>query len=184
MNKIARFKKVSYQQFKKDWLNTHRGFDPNTNDTDKYIHLIYNKVEIPTRATYGSAGYDFVSPIDFILNPNETIKIPTGIRVQIRQGWFLTIVPRSSLGFKYRLQLDNTCGIVDSDYYHAQNEGHIFIKLTNDNRQNKGLNIKAGDHIVQGIFLPFGITIDDNKTTKQVRTGGFGSTNKTKSFNI
>ena len=131
-------------------------------------------IKLPKRATKGSAGYDFFSPIDFELQPGETIKFPTGIRCLIDEGWFLAIVPRSGLGFKYRLQLDNTIGIIDSDYSHSNNEGHIFMKLTNDSKENKTLSIKKGTAIAQGIFLPYGITYDDN--ADGIRNGGFGST--------
>ena len=90
------------------------------------------------------------------------------------EGWALLLFPRSGLGFKYRLQLDNTVGVVDSDYYDADNEGHIFIKLTNDSREGRVLSLKAGEAFAQGIFLPFGITKED--TANAGRTGGFGST--------
>ena len=88
------------------------------------------------------------------------------------------LFPRSSLGFKYRLQLNNTVGIIDSDYYFADNEGHIFVKLTNDSRQGKTVRIARGQGVVQGIFVPFGITEDDDCTEQ--RTGGFGSTDNRK----
>jgi dUTP pyrophosphatase len=104
----------------------------------------------------------------------QTIKIATGIRVQIEQGWVLQIYPRSSLGFKYRLRLDNTVGIIDSDYFYADNEGHIFIKITNDSNEGKTLSLKKGDGFAQGVFLPYGVTSDDE--TAAVRNGGFGST--------
>lgn len=132
-------------------------------------------VSLPVRATSGSAGYDFVSPISFELAAGESIKVPTGIRVNIREGWWLAIVPRSSLGFKYRMQLDNTVGVVDSDYYHSDNEGHIFVKITNDSRDGKSLVVNAGDKFAQAIFLPYGITYDD--AASGIRNGGFGSTN-------
>ena len=86
----------------------------------------------------------------------------------------LQIFPRSSLGFKFRLQLDNTVGIIDSDYYFAKNQGHIMIKITNNSKENKTVEIKAGEAFAQGVFIPFGITVDDNATEQ--RTGGFGST--------
>ena len=86
----------------------------------------------------------------------------------------LQVYPRSGLGFKYRLQMDNTVGIIDSDYFTAKNEGHIFIKMTNCNRQGKSLSISAGEGFAQGIFLPFGITEDDDADGE--RQGGFGST--------
>ena len=111
-----------------------------------------------------------------LLRPGETAKIPTGIRARIADGWFLAIFPRSGLGFKYRLQLNNTVGVVDSDYYRSDNEGHIFVKITNDSKEGKILELPAGSGFAQGIFLPFGITEDDE--AEGVRNGGFGSTGK------
>lgn len=162
----AKFDKVSFEQFKQGM--------------DDYSHLdlqsVYDALKLPKRATKGSAGYDFFSPISFTLNPGETIKIPTGIRCEMNPSWVLMIYPRSGLGFKYRLQLNNTVGIIDSDYYYSDNEGHIFIKLTNDSNENKSLSIKAGEGIAQGIFMTYGLTIDDDAT--DIRNGGFGSTTK------
>lgn len=86
------------------------------------------------------------------------------------------IFPRSGLGFKYRLQLNNTVGIIDEDYFYSDNEGHIFIKITNDSNEGKMLQIKAGESFAQGIFVPFGITMGDE--CNGVRNGGFGSTSK------
>lgn len=168
MEKIALFKKVSENQFVKDYIDSFSSFGK------EKIKQLYEDIKLPCRATIGSAGYDIFSPFDFILNPGETIKIPTGIKVQINQGWFLAIFPRSGLGFKYRLQLNNTVGIIDSDYINSNNEGHIFLKITNDSNENKILNIKQGEGIAQGIFMQFGICDDDQVTAK--RNGGFGST--------
>ena len=88
----------------------------------------------------------------------------------------LHLYPRSGLGFKYRLQLNNTVGIIDSDYYNSDNEGHIFAKITNDSNEGKTLELKAGEGFMQGIFLEYGITQDDE--ADGVRTGGFGSTGR------
>ena len=82
--------------------------------------------------------------------------------------------PRSGLGFKYRLQLNNTVGIIDSDYYDSDNEGHIFAKLTNDSREEQSISLQAGDGFMQGIFVEYGLTVDDEAAG--VRNGGFGST--------
>ena len=139
-----------------------------------YIEKIYEKISLPRRATARSAGYDFFSPVDFKLDPGETIKIPTGIRAQMEPDWVLKIYPRSGLGFKYRLQLNNTVGIIDSDYFNSDNEGHIFIKITNDSKEGKTLCVKEGTGFAQGIFLEYGITVDDDATA--VRNGGMGST--------
>ena len=88
--------------------------------------------------------------------------------------WVLKCYPRSGLGFKYRLQLNNTVGIIDSDYFYSDNEGHIFAKLTNDSKEGKIVEIAAGTGFMQGIFVEYGITVDDDVT--DVRNGGFGST--------
>lgn len=160
MQKIAEFDFVSINEFKKAC------------DDER----VYASLKLPKRATKGSAGYDFYAPFDFSLKPGETIKIPTCIRAKMNDDYVLMIFPRSSLGFKYRLQLNNTVGIIDSDYYYSDNEGHIFIKVTNDSNEGKTVEIKAGEAFAQGIFLQFGITIDDDTTA--VRNGGFGSTNK------
>ena len=96
--------------------------------------------------------------------------------MKIDEGWVLSLYPRSGLGFKYRLQLDNTVGIIDGDYYYSDNEGHIFAKITNDSRNEKTVEIPAGTGFMQGIFTEFGITVDDE--ADGVRNGGFGSTTK------
>ena len=110
----------------------------------------------------------------FTLQPGETIKIPTGIRARMEEGWVLCNFPRSGQGFRFRLQLNNTVGIIDSDYYFSDNEGHILAKLTNDSNEGKVLSVKAGGGFLQGIFFPYGITEDD--CSGGVRNGGFGST--------
>ena len=166
MKKIAKFEKVSEKQFIEGFSDSF-GYEPKAE---------YENLKLPKRATKGSAGYDFFSPIDFSLAPGETIKIPTGIRAKIDDGWVLKIYPRSGLGFKFRLQLNNTVGIIDSDYYYSDNEGHIFIKITNDSIEGKTVCVKSGEGFAQGIFLEYGITVDDD--TEEIRNGGFGSTTK------
>lgn len=164
---ITHFEKVSIEQFIKDCQS---------NNLNINLEQSYSNIKLPKRATINSAGYDFYLPFDLVLNPGETITIPTGIRCEMNNNYVLQIYPRSSLGFKYRLQLDNTVGIIDSDYYHAENEGHIMIRISNLSLDNKVLSLKVGDAFVQGLFLTFGKTIDDDTT--EVRIGGFGSTNK------
>ncbi|MCI8628314.1 MAG: deoxyuridine 5'-triphosphate nucleotidohydrolase [Firmicutes bacterium] len=170
MKKIAKFEKVSFSQFLQDWQNDF------TQTTKKECEEIYNAILLPSRATKGSAGYDFFAPISFTLAPHETLKFPTGIRVKIEEGWVLKCYPRSGLGFRYRLQLNNTVGIIDSDYYFSDNEGHIFAKITNDSNEQKTLTVEKQTAFMQGIFVEYGITVDDAVET--IRNGGFGSTTK------
>ena len=168
MQRIAKFSKVSFARFAEDWLDTF------PNSTEAEAAEVYDHIKLPKRATSGSAGYDFYSPSDFELAPSQTVKIPTGIRVEIVDGWVLKCYPRSGLGFKYRLQLNNTVGIIDSDYFHSDNEGHIFAKITNDSNEGKTLSLDKGAGFMQGIFVEYGITVDDDVTAS--RNGGFGST--------
>ena len=169
MKKIAKFEKVSFENFKSAFEADFPQF------TD--VKAIYENIKLPKRATTGSAGYDFFTPCDITLAPGETVKIPTGIRVYMEEGWVLKLYPRSSFGFKYRAQLDNTVGIIDQDYYFSDNEGHIMVKITNDSKEDKTMTISFMDRIVQGIFEKFGITVDDGEYDKSERNGGFGSTN-------
>lgn len=171
MHRIAKFHKVSLEQFKKDWTDT---FGP---ESEAEIQKIYEDIKLPKRATSGSAGYDFYTPVRLVLQPGETIKVPTGIRAEMEEGWALKCYPRSGLGFKYRLQLNNTVGIIDSDYFYSDNEGHMFSKITNDTKEEKIVDIGKGEGFMQGIFVEYGITIDDDAAA--VRNGGFGSTTQT-----
>ena len=150
MNRVAQFEKVSFEQFLKDYNDT---FD--YGQSTEEIKIIWNNIKLPTRATVDSAGYDFMTPIGFTLEPGETIKIPTGIRCRIDEGWVLKLYPRSGLGFKYRLQLNNTVGIIDGDYFDSDNEGHIFVKITNDSNEDKTIIMNSGSGFIQGFFVPY-----------------------------
>ncbi len=162
MEIVGKFEKVSLGQYKAD--------------CPENAERIWEEIRLPVRATKGSAGYDFFLPQPISLAPGETALIATGIRARIKEGWVLQMYPRSGLGFKYRLQLDNTVGIIDSDYYGSKNEGHIFCKITNDGRTNKTVSLEKGSAFCQGVFLPFGITEDDE--AEETRNGGFGSTDR------
>ncbi len=157
MKRIAQFFKVSENQYLLEGTSEE-----------------YQNILLPKRATSGSAGYDFFAPKTFTVQDGQTVKIATGVRVKIEEGWVLKIYPRSSLGFKYRLTLNNTVGIIDSDYYFADNEGHIFIKMTNCG--DTPLTVEQGKAFAQGVFVEYGITVDDDCAC--LRTGGIGSTDK------
>lgn len=180
MQKMAQFSKVSYEQFKKDWTEEFSGLtqDIAWEEVDKHVRNLYEKIRLPKRATMQSAGYDFFSPMSFKLEAGKSIKIPTGIKCEMYDGWVLCLFPRSGHGFKYGVHLANTVGVIDGDYVESDNEGHIFVKIVNDSSIAKEITICVGDAFCQGIFLPFGITLDDE--VNEVRRGGFGSTDKSK----
>ena len=162
------FEKVSLNQFIKDWIDTFG------NKPDHIITEIYNNIKLPKRKTRYSAGYDIATPLSFTLKHGESIKIPTGIRCRMKEENVLLIHVRSSIGFKYHTVLANITGVIDADYYNANNEGHIFVKLVNHG--DKDLVVNAGDNIVQGIFMKYDITDDDIADGERV--GGIGSTGK------
>jgi len=154
---IAHFEHISAEQYTKDV---------------PLGSLPLEEVPLPKRATWGSAGYDFVSTMDLTLQPGETGLIPSAIRCRMDAGWVLMLFPRSSLGFKHNVRLANTVGIIDSDYYHAANEGHIMIKLYNGGDHT--VQIAKGERFCQGVFVPYGLADDDDALAE--RSGGFGST--------
>lgn len=154
---MRKFEKISKSEFLKDV--------PDAN---------YDDIILPKRSTLNSAGYDFYSVISFTLSPGERRVIPTGIKASMNSNEFLSIYIRSSLGFKWNIRMCNQVGIIDADYYgNSSNGGHIFVCLENEG--DEVIEIKKGDRFVQGIFIPYLITDDDNTT--DLREGGIGSTN-------
>ena len=167
MVKHAKFDKVSYTEFRKSWVSSSL--------TEKEIREIYDRIKLPKRATSGSAGYDFYTPISITLKPGEDMVIQTGIRCEMNENLALLIYPRSGLGFKNYMRLANSTGIIDSDYFYSDNEGHIMIKVRNESK-DKTLIIDEGKGFSQGVFTAYYRT-DDDETT-ETRNGGFGSTTK------
>ena len=165
---MIRFFRVSDEQLKRDWEKLHWPMTDENSLEDAVFRM-------PTRATMDSAGYDIFAPINLLLRAGESMTIPTGWKVALPTGSFLMLVPRSGLGFKYQIGLANTVGIIDADYYdNPDNEGHIMVKLVN--RGDKDCRIYAGKNaICQGIILDYIIT-DDDFPGKDIRAGGFGST--------
>lgn len=140
----------------------------------RFFEVIQPYGKIPTRATSGSAGYDFYAPSSLHILPNETVFIQTGIRAKMNKNEVLLIYVRSSIGIKKGLVLGNGTGVIDSDYYdNPSNQGEIGICLKNTT--NNHVYIDQGERIAQGVFIEY-LTVDDDAVTEK-RGGGFGSTN-------
>lgn len=169
---MIKFEKVSFEQFEKDFKKIYDWCD---NITEDKLREIYDDIKLPSRATKGSAGYDFFAPFNIDIVQELYTTIPTGIRVILPQDKMLSIYPRSSLGFKHGMRLANTVGIIDSDYSYSDNEGHIMIEVTYD-KPNLAhfLRIDAGKAFAQGVITKYYTTDDDNVNNE--RNGGFGST--------
>lgn len=189
MERIAQFEKISYAQWEKDFrplyeeimrnmngVKPEEPFEYQENDFQALSQAIYDDIKIPERATKGSAGNDMFFPLGTTSIPmGYSALIPTGLKCKMNEGWVMQIYPRSSLGFNFRLQMDNTVCIIDSDYYNnPSNEGHIFIRMTNDSKDGSVCTLEHNMAYTQAIFIPYGITYNDNVTAERV--GGIGST--------
>ena len=168
-----KFEKVSYEQFVKDYTRIFYENQTIPIELGSYLVEVYNNIKIPTRGTKGSAAYDLSTPISFKLEPGEVILIPSGIRVNLDEDKVFMIYPRSSTGMK-GLYICNTVGVIDSDYYFANNEGHIMFGV--GNRSELPIRFSEGNRILQGIITKY-FTVDDDNAN-EIRTGGIGSTNK------
>jgi dUTP pyrophosphatase len=164
MNNIASFHKVSFDEYKNA---RKKMFAVEGELTDDDLFDEWLCIKMPERATTGSAGYDFSIPMKQRVT-NESVLIPTGIRAKINEGWVLMLFPRSGMGMKYRMALDNTTGVIDSDYYLANNEGHIMAIISVDTT----FDTFAGDKFMQGIIVPF---VRCGKASNEQRTGGFST---------
>lgn len=190
-NAVARFKKVSFEEWVKAMTKTF----PNHRFKRCELRMMYERIKLPRRATTGSAGYDIMAPFSFELCPGTEIVIPTGIRcVFYNINWHLDLLPRSGHGFKTGIRLANTVGVIDSDYYMADNEGHIMVKMQYDGNpyppshlhkwgNHLGINhdtmvFSAGKAFCQGLFSMYGVTVDDDEYEKEDRWGGLGSTDR------
>jgi dUTP pyrophosphatase len=159
--KVRGFEKVSFEQYCKDMGG------------NADLLQEYNDIKLPRRATKYSAGYDFFSPISFILQPGEQIKIPTGIKAYMLDDEALLLYIRSSIGFKFNVRLKNCVAVIDKDYYdNINNEGHIWVALVNEG--DRQLEVHKGDALVQGIFTKF-LMVDGDGVDEE-RQGGIGST--------
>ena len=161
-----KFEKISFESFKKAFPNI----------SDEIIMKIYEEVKLPIRKTKYSAGYDFSTPIDFVLEPNDSFIIPTGIKAYMKENEYLGMYIRSSFGIKKDIILKNGVGIIDADYVdNESNEGHIMVAIRNIGTST--LVVQKGECVAQGIFQEYFTTDDDEANAK--RSGGIGSTTQT-----
>ncbi|MCD3216926.1 dUTP diphosphatase [Clostridium botulinum C] len=147
-----------------------RGFEVVREDMRKNKNV---EIKLPQRGSKISAGYDFSTPIEVTIQPNESKLIWTDVKAYMQEGEVLIIDVRSSIGVKKGLMLSNTVGVIDADYYqNKDNDGNIGISLRN--MSDKPVTLEAGERIAQGIFIPF--LVADNGNTDKIREGGIGST--------
>lgn len=143
----------------------------------KFEKVSYDDAGIlPTRNDKGSAGYDFYTPYQLIIEPGKMLKFQTNIKASMEQDEVLMLYVRSSIGIKKNLMLPNGTGVIDSTYYNnPDNEGNIIGALFNYGNETQV--IEAGERVMQGVFIKYQIT-DDDQPLNDKRVGGIGSSGK------
>lgn len=162
------FEKISFEQWAKDTSFINIPYDT--------LLRQYHNIQLPNQGTENSMGLDFYMPYEVKVLAHNKIKISTGVRWicdEENDGRYgMLIVPRSSTGIKLGLRLLNTIGIIDADYYLADNEGHIMLFM--ENTTDEDIVLQAGQRIVQGLIVSY--VIPKNMSSNKTRHGGFGST--------
>ena len=131
---MIKFEKVSFEEYYEFYKKMQRADSDAGIQWDMDADLIYAEweaIKLPKRGTDGSAGYDFYAPyrMQFDRYSSKYQVFPTGIKfITDRNDIFLLCLPRSGQGFKYQLRLANTAGVIDSDYWYSDNQGHIMVK--------------------------------------------------------
>ena len=147
-----------------------RGFEVVSDEFRKHPNV---EIQLPTRGSKISAGYDFYLPCDLILQPGEKTCVWSDVKAYMQEGEVLMLHVRSSIGIKKGLMLSNITGVIDADFYNnPNNDGNIGIALYN--YSNETVELKRGERICQVVFIPF-LGADNGNTYKE-RTGGIGST--------
>lgn len=132
------------------------------------------EIKLPVRSDPRSAGYDFYSPVDIVIPPNESRLFFTDVKAYMDDDEVLMLYVRSSMGKKH-VVIANGTGIIDASYYNnPDNDGNIGFRLLNLGKKDYVIN--RGDRIGQGVFMKYLITDDDNAIGE--RCGGFGSSGK------
>lgn len=140
------------------------------------IKKLRDKAIIPTRGSEYAAGYDLYACIDapIIITPHSTVKVGTGLSIEIPTGYFGAIFARSGLSTKQGLRPANAVGVCDSDY-----RGEYIVALHNDTDIPQTIN--PMERIAQLIVIPF-LSIEFNEIDELSKTergaDGFGSTGK------
>jgi len=136
-----------------------------------------NDIPLPEYSTEGSAGLDLRACLDksAVLEPGETILIPTGLAIHIADHHTAAVLlPRSGLGHKHGIVLGNLVGLIDSDY-----QGQVFVSCWN--RGNTTFHIEIGERIAQMVFIPvIQVKFEQVKEFSESNRGegGFGHTGR------
>lgn len=156
------------------------------------IKLLNENATVPTRAHHNDAGWDLYAAEDYWLSPGERYAFGTGVAVEIPEGYFGLVRPRSGLAKNEGVILCSS-GVIDAGY-----RGELFVVLVNTNPQefttfedydgrqhltdnSSSVYIHAGDRIAQLILIPYNneeLEVVEELSNSVRGTGGFGSSGK------
>ena len=141
------------------------------------IHFLNEKAQMPSCGSATSAGYDLYSICDesVLIMPHDTIKMKTGIAMEIPDGYFGAVFARSGIATKRGLRPANCTGVIDSDY-----RGEIMVAIHNDTNQIQC--VEPGERIAQLVIMPYlSVEFEESDSLSQTDrgNGGFGSTGTT-----
>jgi dUTP pyrophosphatase len=137
------------------------------------IRRLQPSIALPRYETAGAAGFDLAASAGVTIAPGEMALVPTGLVIEVPPGLFLAIFARSSTPLKRGLMVANGVGVVDADYCGPTDE----VKVAVLNVTSSPVEVRAGDRLAQGIFLPAPRVVWEEAAELQVNArGGFGST--------
>ncbi|NLD51098.1 MAG: aminotransferase [Clostridiaceae bacterium] len=162
-----------------------------TNNVEVYLEIVRDGAVVPAYAKDWDAGMDVYAAEDVVINPGETVIIPTGLKLAIPEGYEIQIRPRSGISYNTPLRLSNSPGTIDSGYRDelgiimtntSQETGRDNELLTIDTKGNLSgaYKVRKGDRVAQMVLqvvprIKFTL-VDSVESIGKSRGGGFGST--------
>ena len=137
----------------------------------KPLHFNFNK---PTKGTQGAGAYDLYMPVSGVIEENGICKVGLGFAAEVPEDHIALIVPRSGMGAKYGIELNNSCGVIDSDY-----RGEWIATLRT--KDGKAFQWNAGERLLQFVLvlvISVELEIADELSDTERGTRGFGSSGK------
>ena len=140
---------------------------------DVNVRRLSPDVSLPRYQTVAAAGFDFEAAEAMTIEPGQVALVPTGLVIEVPDGYFLGIFARSSTTLKRGLIVANGVGVIDADYCGPTDE----IKVQVLNVTAAPVQIARGDRLAQGVFIPHArASWQETDSSDKPSRGGFGST--------
>jgi len=159
---------------------------------DVYVEVIREGVKLPFYANPYDAGMDVCAAEDAIIEPGQTVIIPTGLKFAIPEGYEIQVRPRSGISLRTPLRLANSPGTIDAGYRDelgiivhnssitSNSKSREYLSLDSKGNQQGTYIVRKGERIAQLVLAEVPrmnlILVDSVKDIGSDRGGGFGST--------